>query len=420
MNEVDVLIIGAGAAGIAAARSLAGEKLSFLIAEASDRLGGRAFTRDIAGMPLDLGCGWLHSADRNPWAKLAEAEGIAIDRSPPAWREQFADLGFDKAERVAAGEAFEAFDRRLREQPPASDRAAEALEAGNEWNCYLEALSGYINGAELSQLSVADYLAYGDADTDVNWRLPDGYGRLIAGAAAELPVAFGARIDWVDRTGPLLVAHGPAGRIAARTMIVAVPSNAIAGERLRFDPALPAKVEAAADLPLGLANKGFLLLDRPEPFEPDTQLIGDPRDPNTGAYYLRPFGRPVIECFFGGAGARALEAEGEGAGLDFAIEQLVALLGSEMRRRLTPLVESRWGAEPLFGGSYSHALPGKAASRAVLAAPVENRIFFAGEASSRSDFSTAHGAHESGVRAAREALAALGLERREEDQAAAG
>ena len=201
MAEIDVLIIGGGAAGIAAARRLAGEKLRSLLVEAGDRLGGRAFTRRLAGMELDLGCGWLHSADRNPWAQLAEAEGIEIDRTPPAWREQFAELGFSRAEQKAAAEAFEAFDRRLREAPPASDHAVEALEPGNEWNCYLEALSGYINGAELASLSVADYLAYEDADTQVNWRLPGGYGSLVAGAANGLPVTStgwrAARSSWV-------------------------------------------------------------------------------------------------------------------------------------------------------------------------------------------------------------------------------
>jgi monoamine oxidase len=80
-----------------------------------------------------------------------------------------------------------------------------------------------------------------------------------------------------------------------------------------------------------------------------------------------------------------------------------------MRKRLTVMVETRWGADPLFGGSYSHALPGKAHCRALLAEPVENRIFFAGEACSKSDFSTAHGAHETGVKAAEAVLLALGL-----------
>ncbi|MDB5721941.1 MAG: FAD-dependent oxidoreductase [Alphaproteobacteria bacterium] len=418
MNQVDVLIVGGGAAGIAAARRFQGEQLSFLLVEASDRLGGRAFTRKLAGMELDLGCGWLHSADRNPWAKLAQESGIAIDRTPPAWREQFAELGFSLAEQREAAEAFAAFDRRLRDSPPASDCAAEALEPGNRWNCYLEALSGYINGAELSQLSVADFLAYEDRETEVNWRLQGGYGALISSAADGLPVSLGSPVGWIDRRGSLLEAHTPNGSIGAKMVIVAVPTNVLAREGLRFDPPLPEKTEAAADLPLGLANKAFLQLDRPEPFEPDTQLIGDPRNPATGAYYLRPFARPVIECFFGGAGARALEAEGEGAALAFAVDQLVGLLGSDMRRRLTPLAESRWGSEPLFGGSYSHALPGEAACRAILAAPVENRIYFAGEACSRSDFSTAHGAYQTGVAAAEAVLVALGLAHPDEDQAA--
>ncbi|WP_166038665.1 FAD-dependent oxidoreductase [Sphingosinicella sp. YJ22] len=406
-GHVDILIVGGGAAGIAAARRLAGGRHSVLLLEAGDRLGGRAFTTSLAGMKLDLGCGWLHSADRNPWARLAEAEGWPIDRTPPAWREQWQEIGFSGTEQRDALAAFEAFDKRLREEAPPSDRAADALEPGCRWNAWLEALSGYINGAELGCLSIADYLAYEDADSDVNWRLPDGYGALVAAAGTDLPVRLAAPVTTIDRRTTPLRATGPWGSVTADRVIVAVPTNVLAEERLRFDPPLPDKVEAAADLPLGLANKAFLLLDRPEPFERDTQLLGDPHDPATGSYYLRPFGRPLIECFFGGAGARSLETEGEGAAADFAIQQLVGLLGSDTRRRLTPLAETRWGADPLLGGSYSHALPGKADARARLAASVENRIFFAGEACSASDFSTAHGAYATGVEAAEAAIASL-------------
>ncbi len=406
-GHVDILIVGGGAAGIAAARRLAGGPRSILLLEAGERLGGRAFTRSLGGMPVDLGCGWLHSADRNPWTAFAQAEGWVLDKTPPAWREQWQEIGFSKREQREALAAFEAFDRRLREDPPSSDRAADALDPDCRWNAWLEALSGYINGSELGCLSIADYLAYDDSDTDVNWRLPDGYGALVAAAGADLPVQLGAPVTTIDRRTAPLRATGPWGAVTADRLIVAVPTSVVADERLRFDPPLPDKVEAAADLPLGLANKAFLLLDRPEPFEPDTQLLGDPNDPSTGSYYLRPFGRPLIECFFGGAGARGLEAEGEGAAADFAVAQLVALLGSDVRRRLTPLAETRWGADPLFGGSYSHALPGKADARARLVAPVENRIFFAGEACSATDFSTAHGAYATGVAAAEAVLASF-------------
>lgn len=405
---IDILIIGAGAAGVAAGRRLTGRPLEFMIVEAAERPGGRAHSVQLDGVAgFDLGCGWLHSADRNGWAQLAEELGEPIDRTPPAWRTQFADLGFSRADQKAAWDTFTAFEERLREQPPASDRAADAMEKGNVWNCYLEALSGFMNGAELELLSVADFLAYEDAAGDQNWRLPGGYGAFIAAQAEALPIRYDTPIEEIDRSGPVLKARGPRGEIEAHAVIVTVSTNVLAHEGLRFTPPLPGKVEAAARLPLGLANKAFLGLDRPEPFEHDTQLLGNPRDANTGAYYFLPFGRRAIECFFGGAGARALEAEGKGAALDFATSQLVSLLGSDMRKRLTPLAETRWGQEPLIMGSYSHALPGQAEARAALAASVEDRIFFAGEACSAVDFSTAHGACETGMATADGAMNTL-------------
>ncbi|WP_129792892.1 NAD(P)/FAD-dependent oxidoreductase [Sphingosinicella sp. CPCC 101087] len=405
--ELDVIIIGAGAAGIAAGRRLAREPLSFLIVEAGDRIGGRAWTLERAGLPLDLGCGWLHSADRNPWLQLAERLGFAVDRRPPDWGRQYADLGFPPEEQSAAAAASEAFERRRREAPPVSDCAADALEPASPWNAYLETRSFYISGASLSSISVRDEQAYDAADSGTNWRIPAGYGTLISSAASGLPIALDCSVERVDRAGARLALHTPQGTLSARAAIVTVGTAVLAAERLRFDPPLDAKTEAAERLPLGLANKMFLALDGAGEIEPDRHLIGNPHRAETGSYYLRPFGRPVIEAFFGGPHARALEAEGEAGAAEFAMEELAALFGSGFRARLRPLVGSAWGAAGHFGGSYSHALPGHSAARRQLAAPVENRLFFAGEACSRHVFSTAHGACLTGVRAAEQALVAL-------------
>jgi monoamine oxidase len=135
-------------------------------------------------------------------------------------------------------------------------------------------------------------------------------------------------------------------------------------------------------------------------------VIGRPRSAQSGGYHLRPFGRPVIEAFFGGDGAKAVTAAGEDGGA-IALDELAGLFGSGVRRNLHPVARSCWLNDPFIGGSYSHALPGCSQARQILAAPYDNRIFFAGEACSREDFSTAHGAYATGAAAAVAALKAL-------------
>lgn len=169
--DYEVAIVGAGAAGIAAAKSLADAGRSVIILEASNRVGGRAWTIELAGMPLDMGCGWLHSAERNPLVAIGREAGFNIERGPTAWQSQWRDLGFTQDERAAAAAEWNALEERMRANPPASDRASDALEPGGKWNAYCQSLSGYMNGAPLDRLSVADFLAYDNAATDANWRV---------------------------------------------------------------------------------------------------------------------------------------------------------------------------------------------------------------------------------------------------------
>ena len=406
--DADVVIVGAGAAGVAAARRLAASRLSTLVLEASARVGGRAWTCEAAGLPLDLGCGWLHSADRNAWTRIAEAAGFAIDRRPPAWGRQYRDFGFSKAEQAAARAAFVALSDRLATAPPASDCAADALEPGGAWNAYLEAMSGFINGAGLERISAADYAAYDAASTECNWRVPAGYGALIAQSLprpVDLRLATPLEAIDLDPRGVRLAAG--AGAIRARSAILTVSTAALSGGAIRLPPELDAWRSAASRLPLGLNEKLFLEIEGGSAFEPETWALGNPRDRRTAVFYIRPFGRPVIECFLGDASARIVKEEGPAAGFAHATDQLAALFGSEVRRRLKPLVASNWGRTTRVGGAYSHALPGHAAARRDLARPFEDKVFFAGEATHVSDFSTAHRAHDSGVRAAEEAIAAL-------------
>ena len=130
-------------------------------------------------------------------------------------------------------------------------------------------------------------------------------------------------------------------------------------------------------------------------------MIGSPERRDTGTYTLRSRGRNLVEGYFGGDYARHLEAGGLPAFVDAAHREMSEAFGSDIGRKCTPIVATEWARDPFSLGSYSHALPGRSDGRAVLAAPVDDRIYFAGEATSRNFFSTAHGAWEEGARAGR-------------------
>jgi monoamine oxidase len=406
--DADIVIVGAGATGISAARRLAVSSLSSIVLEATPRVGGRAWTCDIAGMRLDLGCGWLHSADRNPWTGVAEAAGFTVDRRAPAWGRQYHDIGFSQSEQAAARRAYTAWEQRMESTAPSSDCAADALEPEGEWNAYLQAISGFMNGAGLEQISVADYTAYDAASTGCNWRLPAGYGTVVASSLPHpIDLRLSTPVQSIELSGRGVELTTPVGVVRARAAIFTVSTAVLAGSTIRLPPGLDDWRHAAACLPLGRDEKLFLEIAGESSFDPETRVIGNPHDCRTGVYHIRPFGWPVIECFLGGEGARTIEKAGPAVAFAHAIDQLADLFGSNVRRHLHPLVGSSWGRMTFIGGAYSHALPGHAAARKDLALPFEQRLFFAGEATHLDDFSTAHGAYESGRRAAEEAIAAL-------------
>ena len=404
-DDLEVVVVGAGAAGLGAAMRLAAARVSFTVFEARGRVGGRAYTIADTPFPLDLGCGWLHSADRNPWTQIAAEAGFTIDRTLPAWGTQSFDLGFSAEDQDAFALASRRFHDRFEAIGPndADCSAAELLEPDCRFNPLLNAVSTYVNGVELDLISVQDSNRY--ADTGVNWRVAEGYGTVIAAQAASVPIRLNCPVMLIDHRGKRVAIETALGTVMADAVIVTVPTPLMAAQGIRFRPELTDKASAALVLPLGLADKLVMAVDTPGLLPMDGHLIGNPNRTATGSYHLRPFGRPLIEGFFGGRLAHELEAAGPGAFFDFAVAELVELFGSGIRARLRPLAETAWGRDPFARGSYSYALPGHADARATLATPLDGRVFFAGEACSPYDFTTAHGAHLTGVEAADEAIA---------------
>lgn len=398
-DHVEIAVVGAGAAGIAAARRLHDAGIDCLLIEARERLGGRAWTvQDPQGHALDLGCGWLHSADRNPWCTIARTQGLTIDPTPPPWARPALPDAFPLPLQHEFFGTQQAFYERLEHVKDMEDRpAADLLEPGNRWNALIVAIHTFVSGAELECVSAHDLLRYDDSG--VNWRLVQGYGTAVAAHGAGVPLVLGCPVQRIDHGGRRLRIETAHGTIEAERAVIAVPTPMLAREDF-FAPPLADKVAAAQALPLGLDDKLFLSLEQAQEFEADTRLFGRIDRPATAAYHLRPFGRPQIEAYFGGSLAADLERGGERAFFAFATDELCGVFGSAFARRLKPIRIHLWGADPFARGSYSYARPGKADCRDALAAPVDERLYFAGEACSRHDFSTAHGAWLTGVAAA--------------------
>lgn len=406
-DEPDVLIIGAGVAGIAAARTLHARGLSCLALEAKDRIGGRAYT-DATG--FDHGASWLHQANDNPLTAFAEALGFeTVDHDKLRQRLLFTEGRFaTTAERRAVAAAEDRFWRVIEAAAAdgAPDRpASEAAPQGGRFDSLVGHWEGaQICAAELSRMSLHDFAA--TALDGPNLLLRRGLGTLVASLADGLPIRLNApvaRLDWGSKG---VEASGPFGRIRARATIITVSTGVLAQASMAFTPDLPAQTrDAIKALPLGLLTK----LSFPIPpgtlpeFGPFASLRRDIAGPGDRpiSWIARPFGAPVMLAFIGGSLAWELSRAGKHAAEAHARAAFVDIFGAEAAAALGPPIITDWGEDPAFFGSYSHAIPGAQAARRALAEPLAGgRLIFAGEACHPRFAATVAGAWLSGEGAA--------------------
>lgn len=410
-HEVDVAVIGAGAAGLSAGRLLAAEPgLSVLVIEAKDRVGGRAHTVPMAGasVPLDRGCHWLHAAHGNPWTRIAESMGFAVERTDAPWCAGIGWSSLSPAEGRDFDDAATAFEQRAEAAVAAGEDGplSSLIEPRARWRPLLDAVSTYVSGAELDRVSFRDQVLYQPGDGP-DWRVLEGLGALVAAYGAPAPVLLDTPVRTIDHGGrERIILETDRGRLAARAVVVTVATDVIAAGGLSFSPDLPDKRAAADRLPLGLADKVFFRVEPGADLPLGGYVLGDPYRAETAGHHIRPLGRPMIESFYGGPLARVLQGS-EAAAVAYMLDEIAGHFGSAVRSKLTPVLVTRWGREAHIGGSYAYAKPGSADARARLAAPVDDRIFFAGEACSAAAFTTVKGAHETGIAAARAVLDSL-------------
>jgi monoamine oxidase len=409
-SDPDVLIIGAGCAGIAAARALASHGRSCIVLEGGARVGGRAYTESASlGLPLDHGASWLHQADDNPLTPLARALGLAlIDHDAMRDRRLFLrDRLATAAERQSFALAEHAFWARIEEAAgddgPDRPASVAAPQAG-PWDATVAHWEGaQICAAELSRMSLHDFAA--TALDGPNLITREGIGGLVARLAAGLPIRLGARVDRLRWGARGVTAEGPFGALSAHAAIVTVSTGVLAAGGIAFDPLLPTPTQAAIHaLPLGLLTKIAFRADHPHapdlpPFASLRRAVAqDGARPMS--WVSRLFGDPVLIAFCGGARAWEIAHDPARAEAE-ARAEATTVFGARAAAALGPAVVTQWAEDPLFRGAYSHAIPGAQAARRTLAAPLaDGRLCFAGEACHPRFAATVAGAWDSGITAA--------------------
>jgi len=410
MTDPDVVVVGAGAAGIAAARFLTDAGRSCVVLEAGRRVGGRAFTD---GYGFDHGASWLHSAAHNPLVPLARTLRVETVRDTGP---QFSFVGGRRAgarEIRAHRAATRALYRAAARAAGGPDVAVDAIAPrGGFWDATVAHLEGTIIGAaEFEHTSLHDWWA--NTLEGANLMPSIGMGRLVTRLAEGLPITLDAPVTRIGWDGPITV-EGPRGTLRPAACLVTVSTGVLAAGGVRFAPELPAPVaDAIAGLPLGQLIKVGLRarwrqrLGLPA-FSGIEWHVADPAD-QPPVWVFWPFGRGLATGFIGGETARRLERDGGAEA--FARDGLAALLGADAVARTfhDGAIVTAWGADENFRGAYSVARPGQAGARATLAsaALADGRLRFAGEACHVGQAGTVGGAWLSGLAAARALHATL-------------
>lgn len=404
--DYDVVVIGAGAAGVAAGRELALRGKSFVILEARNRVGGRVFTDASLGERFDAGAIYIHWAEKNPWRALAGRLGVPLvdsEQLPGSFRLYQDGETIQRTGRRGYAVVGERFDPDLAAVPDIPMTARVEAD-GEEALRAVATLARMALGEEAERVSSLDYARLWAGDDYV---VPDGYGSLVTRAAEGLPVRLGVNVRAIDWSGQGVAIDTDRGALRAAAAIVTVPVGVLRAERIRFTPRLPdATLRGLDGLSMGALTKIALRFNG-ERFgvAPGTDLwdIAGPRA--TFDFECWPFDRNLVVAVFGGDHARDIVRMGEPAAVDLALSRFARIVGEGARASFLGGRLAGWSEDPFSLGSYSHALPGRADARALLAAPVGERIFFAGEATGGENFGgamTAGGAYLAGAAAARQ------------------
>jgi len=413
-RSADVLIIGAGAAGLSAAQSLRAEGLEVIVLEARQRFGGRIWSDDsFAPYPIELGAEFIHGSKVNTWNWLKQAELNSLEDEGETLYVYLNGLlqPDSRLERDYLAEFEEALEAWDEEGDAALSALLPSLNLSSEEARLLNNLFAPDNAADLDQYGILGYSEAtfeGDGAEDGDWRIVEGYSALVDFMAAGLDVRLNSvvqRIAW-DSSG-VEVRTTDGGTYEAYKLIVTLPLGVLQRGSVLFEPGLPTwKQQAIQRLGAGIVNK--LVLKFREPFWPDDlSALATPLDTQ---FWWRPgFDReqevPILTALIGGSSGAAFSRMSEAQAIERGLTELERMTGRSLNGLLAEGRFVNWGADPYSLMGYSYVPIRAAGLRAELARPVDRVLYFGGEAANSIRPGTVHGAIESGENAASAVLA---------------
>jgi monoamine oxidase len=417
-SSVDVVIIGAGLAGLGAATALREQGRRAVVLEAAERVGGRAWTaypEALGGVWFDMGAIWLHDAEHNPLVPIAEAAGELLLHSDVLRAERtFVDgrpaTAAELQDYEAAWPRFEAMAERLLQtgaDPPL--RAVAQALPDDPWAATVENWEGpVICTVDADQYSLLDWKRNVLSGSNL---VPDGgIGAFVqCRLTAELDIRLGTTVTVVRWSGAGVTVETSRGSIQAGSCIVTVSTGVLRAGAVRFEPPLPAPArDSLHALPMGLATKVVLRANGPDRLDLPPYCSVDRRIARENDLLVPlqfwPHGRDYVQAWIGGGTAWSLLREGDGAAIAYVRGELRGLFGARVDALFDggATLVSQWGNDPLIRGAYAYALPGQADARARLAEPLaEGHLLFAGEACHVGYAGTLAGAWISGQAAAK-------------------
>jgi monoamine oxidase len=388
--DTDLAIVGAGAAGITAARMAQVLGLSCVVLEAGQRIGGRVFTDQSLGIPFDAGAAYIHFSNRNPWMREARRLGIETR----FWRgfTHFQMIANGTPLGMASGErrsrAFDAFWTHLDALEQAQGEAVfdplsmadGAASLTDEGQAALGDMARLGLGDEPEKVSLADYLEQWHGPDHV---VPQGYGTLVSAAGRGLPVHLAARVQRVEAVKSGFQLATDKGTVRARAVIVTVSVGVLQAGHITFRPGLPPLLIKALDgLSMGALTKVALTFDGARfgiGVGEDKIVMDAPHGSMT--FEMWPYDRNLVLAVTGGEAGRALIRLGEAGAVQEVLRIFCDFAGQEARRHFIAGRLANWWGDPLFEGGYATVRPGAVEARRQLNESGVEGLYFAGEAS---------------------------------------